>query len=117
MNLPRIKANGLVIIHNLLTYLQNQPASESDDLNGFKRQLKEVQGVEILTIKLEEEKLSQRRILCDSLKILIYKDPKAKRTFLQHNGTARIIEFLRSSDTSPKLFDVSLRIIRGVYVL
>ena len=116
MNLPRIKINGLVIIHNLLTYLRDDKNDRNSPLNGFKRQLKEVKGVETLTIKLEESNDRIQRILCDSLRILMLQDPKAKRTFLQHNGTARIIEFLRSSDTSPKLFDVSLRITRGVYV-
>ena len=116
MNLPRIKINGLVIIHNLLTYLRDDKNDRNSPLNGFKRQLKEVQGVETLTIKLEETNPKIRRILCDSLRILMLKDPKAKRTFLQHNGTARIIEFLKKADT-PKLFDVSLRVTRGVYVL
>lgn len=108
-NVDRIKFNGAITIHNVLLSLKDVEKEKA------KNQVREACGANVMAALLEgDTRVKLLTILCDSLNILSTAHPETKRQILKFNGTASVLNILKTAKYH-RLIEKAVKLLQGNY--
>lgn len=107
VDLPHILFNGAVAIHNLLNQLKDK-----EERQDAKNQVRQAKGINLMTALLERKNPKLLAVVCDCLYILSSGDRATKQLILKVNGTARVLNILKT-ESYKSLIEKAVHLLQG----